>query len=177
LIQNICLKIKQDGDKLSFEKGINSIFPERQQSINRSMVLILAAAILAVALGSTGIALGVPPCCAVGGSDGWSGADLLNNIGSTDSNNKQPIIAIPSTGFGTVDSKQDISTDNSASKAKGSEESSGILVQPSQVAGQEVILNVDTKPHSYIKGAVRIDYLEFADESGRPNRLGSFPVY
>ena len=164
-------------DKLSFEKGINSIFPERQQSINRSMVLILAAAILAVALGSTGIALGVPPCCAVGGSDGWSGADLLNNIGSTDSNNKQPIIAIPSTGSGTVDSKQDISTDNSASRAKGSEESSGILVQPSQVAGQEVILNVDTKPHSYIKGAVRIDYLEFADESGRPNRLGSFPVY
>jgi thiosulfate/3-mercaptopyruvate sulfurtransferase len=31
-----------------------------------------------------------------------------------------------------------------------------------------VILNVDTKPHSYIKGAVHIDYLEFADGSGRP---------
>jgi thiosulfate/3-mercaptopyruvate sulfurtransferase len=168
LIQNICIKIKQDGDKLSFEKGINSIFPERQQSINRSMVLILAAAILAVALGSTGIALGVPPCCAVGGSDGWSGADLLNNMGSTSSDNQQLKIANPPTGSGTADSKQAISTDNSASKAKGSEESSGILVQPSQVAGQEVILNVDTKPHSYIKGAVHIDYLEFADGSGRP---------
>jgi len=130
--------------------------------------LILAAAVSAVALGSTGIALGVPPCCAVGGSDGWSGADLLNNIGSTDSNNQQPIIANPPQGSGTVESKQAISTDNSAYRAKGSEDSSGILVQPSQAAGQEVILNVDTKPHDYIKGAVHIDYQEFADGSGRP---------
>ena len=145
--------------------------------INRSLVLILAMAVSAVALGSTGIALGVPPCCAVGGSDGWSGADLLNNMGSTGSDNQQSKIAIPPTGSGAVESKLAISTDNSASKAKGSEESSGISVQPSQVAGREMILNVDTKPHSYIKGAVRIDYLEFADESGRPNRLGSFPVY
>ena len=136
--------------------------------INRSLVLILAAAVSAVALGSTGIALGVPPCCAVGGSDGWSGADLLNNIGSTDSNNQQPIIANPPQGSGTVESKQAISTDNSAYRAKGSEDSSGILVQPSQAAGQEVILNVDTKPHDYIKGAVHIDYQEFADGSGRP---------
>jgi hypothetical protein len=82
-------KIKQDGDKLSFEKGKNLIFLGRQQSINRSLVLILAAAILAVALGNMGVARGVPPCCAVGGSDGWSGADLLNNIGSTYSNNTQ----------------------------------------------------------------------------------------
>ena len=42
------------------------------------------------------------------------------------------------------------------------------MVQPSQAASREVILNVDTKPHGYIKGAVHIDYLEFADGSGRP---------
>jgi len=154
--------------KLSFEKGTISIFPGRQQSINRSLVLILVAAILAVALGSTGIALGVPPCCAVGGSDGRSGADLLNNMGPTSSDNQQSKIASPPTDSGAFDSKQAISTDNKASGTKESEESSGILVQPSQVAGQEVILNVDTKPHSYIKGAVHIDYQEFADGSGRP---------
>jgi hypothetical protein len=98
-------------------------------------------------------------------------------MGSTGSDNQQSKIASPPTVSGTVESKQAISTDNNASGTKESEESRGILVQPSQVASQEVILNVDTKPHSYIKGAVRIDYLEFADESGRPNRLGSFPVY
>jgi len=136
--------------------------------INRSLVLIFALAMLAVALGSTGIALGAPPCCAAGGSDGWSGADLLNNMGSTSSDNQQSKIASPPTFSATVESKQAISTDNNASGTKESEESRGILVQPSQVAGQEVILNVDTKPHGYIKGAVQIDYLKFADGSSRP---------
>jgi thiosulfate/3-mercaptopyruvate sulfurtransferase len=144
------------------------IFLGRIQLINRSLVLILALAMLAVALGSTGIALGVPPCCAVGGSDGWSGADLLNNIGSTDSNNQQSKIASLPQGSATVESTQAISADNNALKAKGSEESSCTLVQPSQDASREVILNVDTKPHGYIKGAVHIDYQEFADGSGRP---------
>jgi thiosulfate/3-mercaptopyruvate sulfurtransferase len=135
---------------LSFEKGNDSNFPGRRQSMNHSHVVILTIAILAVALSNAGIAMGVPPCCAVGGSGGWSGEDLLNNIGSEGSDNQQAKIAGPSANSEPVESEK------------------SILIQPSQVTSKDVILNVDTKPQSYIKGAVHIDYREFMDTSGRP---------
>lgn len=118
--------------------------------MNQPRVVVLAAAILAVVLGSAGIAMGVPPCCTVGNSGGWSGEDLLNNIGSSGSDNEQAKIASPSASSGTVESEQ------------------GILIQPSQVSSNDVILNVDIKPQSYIRGAIHIDYREFMDTSGRP---------
>lgn len=139
-----------------------------RQLMNPSMVVILAIATLAVVWGSAGIAVGKPPCCTVGGYDGWSGEDFLNNIGSEGSDNRQARIASPSASSDAVESKQAITTNIGASNTKGSEGSSSILIQPSQVASQDVIVNVDTKPQSYIKGAVHINYLEFTDRSNRP---------
>jgi len=136
--------------------------------MNKSSVVILTVAILAVALGSAGIAMGVPPCCAVGGSGGWSGEDLLNNMGSSVSDNQQEKIAGPSASSELVESTQPISTDVDASNKNESDGFRGILIQPSQVTSKDVILNVDTKPQSYIKGADHIDYLEFTDGSDRP---------
>ncbi len=118
--------------------------------MNQPRVVVLAAAILAVVLGSAGIAMGVPPCCTVEDSGGWSGEDLLKNMRSSGSDNEQAKIASPSASSGTIESEQ------------------SILIQPSQVASKDVILNVDTKPQSYIKGAVHIDYLDFTDGSDRP---------
>jgi thiosulfate/3-mercaptopyruvate sulfurtransferase len=152
--------------KLSFEKGKDSIFLGRRQSMkNQYLVGILAAVILAV--GSASIAMGSPSCCAAGGAGGWSGADLLNNMGSEDSYNQQAKIS-PAASSEPVASKRDISVDVDAFNTKGSGGSRGILIQPSQVTNRDVVLNVDTKAQSYIRGATHIDYLEFTDGSGRP---------
>jgi rhodanese-related sulfurtransferase len=135
--------------KLSFEKGKKSIFQGWRQSMkNQYLVWILAAAILVV--GSMSMAMGSPSCCAVGGSGGWSGADLLDNIGLEGRDNQQAKIADSSPGSGAAESKPDI------------------FIQPSQVTSKDVILNVDTKPQSYIRGAIHIDYRLFVDTSGRP---------
>jgi len=155
--------------KLSFKTGKGSVFLGLRQSMKNQLVaVILAIAILAIALGSASLAVASPSCCAVGGSGGWSGADLLDNMGSEDSDDQQAKIASPSASSEPVESKQAISPDVDASKKDRLEGSEGILIQPSQVTNGDVILNVDTKPHSYIKGAVHIDYLEFTDGSDRP---------
>jgi hypothetical protein len=78
-------------------------------------VVILTVAILAVALGSAGIAIGVQPCCAVGSSGGWSGEDLLNNMGSSVSDNQQAKIAGPSASSEPVESEQGILIQSSQS--------------------------------------------------------------
>jgi thiosulfate/3-mercaptopyruvate sulfurtransferase len=132
---------------------------------NQYLVVVLAAAIFIAS--SAGMAVARPSCCAVGGSDGWSGADLLKNMGSEDSDDQQAKIS-PVASSEPVKSKQAISTDNHASNTNRSEESRGILIQPSQVTNGDVVLNVDTKAQSYIKGAAHIDYLEFTDGSDRP---------
>jgi thiosulfate/3-mercaptopyruvate sulfurtransferase len=155
--------------KLSFEKGKSSVFLGLRQSMKNQLVpVILAVSILAVALGSAGLAVAGPSCCAVGGSGGWSGADLLDNMGSGDSDNQQAKIASPSAYSEPVKSKQAISTDVDAYKTNGLDGSEGILIQPSQVTKGDVILNIDTKPQSYAMGAIHIDYLEFTDGSDRP---------
>jgi len=155
--------------KLNFKIGKGSVFPGLRQSMKDQLVpVILTIAILAVALGSASLAVASPSCCAVGGSGGWSGADLLDNMGSEDSDNQQAKIAGPSPSSKPVESKQVIFTDVDAPSTNESEGSRGILIQPSQVSNKDVILNVDAKPQRYIKGAVHIDYLEFTDGSDRP---------
>jgi thiosulfate/3-mercaptopyruvate sulfurtransferase len=137
--------------KLSFKTGKGSVFLGLRQPMENQLVpMILTVAILAVALGSASLAVASPSCCAVGSSGGWSGAELLDNMGSGDSDNQQVKIA------------------SSSASSKPVEGSRGILIQPSQVTNGDVILNVDTKPQRYMKGAAHIDYLEFMDGSDRP---------
>lgn len=161
--------VKEMVIKLSFKTGKGSVFLGLRQPMENQLVpMILAVAILAVALGSASLAVASPSCCAVGSSGGWSGTDLLDNMGSGDSDNQQAKIASPSASSKAAASKQDISLTLMPPSKNESEGSRGILIQPSQVTNGDVILNVDTKPQSYIKGAVHIDYLEFTDGSDRP---------